>query len=178
MATFSGGGRTREPGEMFNMILLDATSLDDAGFVLKYEVEASTNKVNKCGATDIPACVNYRSTRDPHSIDEPPAVFLIGSNVKLEGGIPVFREGWAKIKVAADNLVGTRGDPVICTGSGLIDKYVAIAITDNPTAEDRWDELARIVGHLEADLIAGSGGNPGQDKVLCKLSIRAVSITT
>jgi len=183
MATFSGGGRTREPGEMFNVILKDATSLNDAGFVLKYIVE-TTNKVDKCGATDIPACVNYRSTRDPDSIDEPPAVFLIGSNVKLEGGIPVFREGWAKIKVATNNSAAIRGDPVVCTGSGLIDLYtptvidnttVATAVT---TTEARFDELTRIVGHLEADLIVGTTAIPGQDKVLVKLSIRAIGIKT
>jgi len=181
MATFSGGGRTREPGEMFNVILKDATSLNDAGFVLKYIVE-TTNKVDKCGATDIPACVNYRSTRDPHSIDEPPAVFLIGSNVKLEGGIPVFREGWAKIKVATNNAAAIRGDPVVCTGSGLIDLYTPTVIGQTSltagTVESRFDELARIVGHLEADLIVGTTAKAGQDKVLVKLSIRAIGIKT
>ena len=181
MATFSGGGRTREPGEMFNVILKDATSLDDAGFVLKYIVE-TTNKVDKCGATDVPACVNYRSTRDPHSIDEPPAVFLIGSNTKLEGGIPVFREGWAKLKVATDNAAGIRGDAVVCTGSGKIDKYTPTTITNGTATaantETRFDELARLVGHLEADLIVGTTAIPGQDKVLVKLSIRAIGLIT
>lgn len=181
MATFSGGGRTREPGEMFNVILKDATSLNDAGFVLKYIVE-TTNKVDKCGATDIPACVNYRSTRDPHSIDEPPTVFLQGDNVKLESGIPVFRDGWAKIKVATNNAAGIRGDPVVCTGSGLIDKYTPTTITNGTNTasetETRFDELARLVGHLEADLLVGNTGKAGQDKVLVKLSIRAIGLIT
>lgn len=182
MATFSGGGRTREPGEMFNVNLLDGTSINDAGFVLAYEVEASETKVDLCTSTEVPAAVNYRSTRDPHDMNEPQSDFKTG--LQLEGvGIPVFREGWAKLKVADNNAEINRGDSIICVGGGKVDKYVAAAIsattTRNTTIEDRFDEIARLVGHCEEEQVAaGVATAPGQDKVLTKLSIRAIGIIT
>ncbi len=182
MATFSGGGRTREPGEMWNVVLLDATSINDAGFVLTYEVESSVTKVDLCGLTEIPACINYRSTRDPHDMNEPQSVFKTGAQLG-EVGIPVFREGWAKLKVATDNAAISRGEPVVCTGGGKIDLYVATTIGQaSDTAVDveaRFDELARIVGHSEEEECAvGTTLVAGQDKCLIKLSIRATGIIT
>lgn len=182
MATFSGGGRTREPGEMFNVRLLDATSLNDAGFVLAYQVESSITKVDLCDASQVPACVNYRSTRDPHDMNEPQLLFKTGSQLG-EVGIPVFREGWAKLKVATNNAQINRGDAIICTGSGKVDKYTATVITNGTNTaadtETRFDELAKIVGHCEEEqVVAGTTGSVGQDKVLTKLSIRAIGIIT
>ena len=184
MATFSGGGRTREPGEMFNVDLLGATSIDDAGYVLNYEVESSVTKVDKCGATEVPAAVNYRSTRDPHDMNEPQTIFKTGT--QLEGvGIPVFREGWAKLKVADNNSEMNRGDAVkvAASGGGKVDLYTPTVIgqTSNTAVdtETRFDELARQVGHVEEEqCVAGNTSSPGQDKVLCKLSIRAIGIIT
>lgn len=184
MPTFSGGGLTREVGEFWNIELLDATSLDDAGFVLKYVVESSRTKVDLCGATDVPAAVNYRSTRDPHDMNFPTAIFKKGSDLGLQG-IPVLREGWAKIKVATNNSVGKRGDPLVCTGSGKVDKFTPSALNTTAVSllaadvETRFDDLGRIVGTIEEeDLIVGTTGAAGQDKVLTKLSIRATSLIT
>ncbi len=84
--------------------------------------------------------------------------------------------------MAVDNAAGVRGDPVVCTGSGLIDKYTPTVIGQTSltagTVETRFDELARLVGHLEADLTVGTTAKAGQDKVLVKLSIRAIGIKT
>ena len=182
MATFSGGGRTREPGEMFNVDLLGATSINDAGFVLAYEVESSVTKVDLCTSTEVPAAINYRSTRDPHDMNEPQSIFKTGT--QLAGvGIPVFREGWAKLKVADNNAVINRGDSLICTGGGKVDKYVASTLGQGTQGiqdiEDRFDELSRLVGHCEEEQVAaGVATAPGQDKVLTKLSIRATGLIT
>ena len=184
MPTYSGGGLTREIGEFWNIELLDATSLDDAGYVLSYNDENSRTKVDKCGASEIPACVNYRSTRDPHDMNFPNTIFFTGANLGL-AGLPVFREGWAKLKVATNNSVGRRGDVLECTGSGKVDIYTPTAIdnssasTVTTTVETRFDEHARIVGTIEEEnLIVGNSTKPGQDKVLTKLSIRATSLIT
>ena len=184
MPTFSGGGLTREVGEFWNIELLDATSLNDAGFVLRYVVEDSRTKVDLCGLTDIPAAVNYRSTRDPHDMNFPNTIFKDGDDIGLQG-IPVLREGWAKLKVATNNVVGKRGNVLVCTGSGKVDVYTPSAIhsanlTDTvPDIETRFNDLARIVGTIEEeDLIVGTTGAAGQDKVLTKLSIRATSLIT
>lgn len=182
MATYSGGGRTREPGEMWNQQLLNATSLDDAGYVLAYNVESSVTKVDLCGASEVPACVNYRSSRDPHDMNEPVTLFKTGAQLG-EMGIPVFREGWAKLKVANANAQLNRGDAVVCVGGGKVDKYTPTTITNGTNTaantETRFDELARVVGHVEEEqCAAGTSVTPGQDKVLVKLSIRAIGITT
>ena len=184
MPTFSGGGLTREVGEFFNVQLLDATSLDDAGFVLAYQVEASVTKVDLCSSTEVPACVNYRSTRDPHDMNFPTTLFLKGSDLG-EAGLPVLREGWAKLKVATNNSVGKRGDTLECTGSGKVDIHTPTVIdntsaaTVTTTVEARFDELARIVGTIEEeDLPVGNATAPGQDKVLTHLTIRKNGIIT
>jgi hypothetical protein len=167
---------------MWNVQLLDATSLDDAGYVLAYQEEDNVTKVDLCDAAQMPACVNYRPSRDPHDMNEPQTIFKIGS-VLGEMGLPVFREGWAKLKLATDNAALTRGDPVVCVGGGKIDKYTPTAISQGtdtaPDVETRFDELATIVGHVEEeDAAVGTTAGPSQDKVLCKLSIRAIGIIT
>ena len=184
MPTFSGGGLTREIGEFWNIRLLNATTLDDAGFVLRYVLEDSTYKVDKCGASDIPAAVNYRSTRDPHDMNFPNTLFLKGSDLG-EAGIPVLREGWAKLKVATNNTVAVRGDALVCTGSGKVDLYTAPALNTTDVGdlagdlETRFNDIARIVGTIEEDaMIVGTTSGPGQDKVLTKLSIRNTSLIT
>ena len=154
MALVAGGGLTREHGEFWNMPLLDATTLDDAGYVLTYKVEDSINKVDKAATTDTPRCVNFRSTRDPFDLRETNHGDQTGLQIGLHG-LPVFREGWAKLKVADDNAAIVRGDSikVATTGGGKVDKYV---------------------GNAEEDIAAGTSGTPGKDKVLTHLSIGKV----
>jgi len=185
MSQIAGGGLTRELGEFWNIQLLDATSLDDAGYVLTYKVESSTNKVDLCGASDVPAAVNFRSTRDPEDMNEHKThLVLTGSEVGAKG-IPVFREGWAKLKVATNNTAIVRGDSLVCTGSGKVDKYTPAALTGTDGAstlaaelETRFDDLARLVGHAEEDVAVGNTSAPGADKVLTKLSIRAIGLNS
>ena len=183
MATQAGGGLTRELGESWQMILLDATSLDKAGFVLTYKLEGGTQKVDKCGATDIPAAVNYRSTRKPLDLNEPPTLFETGSQIG-DKGIEVFREGWMKLQLAINNAALVLGDPLVCTGGGKVDKYTPTTITNGTDTasetETRFDELARIVGHVEelAAIAAGTTTAAEQEKVLAKVSIRAIGIIT
>jgi|SaaInl7_100m_RNA_FD_contig_111_175785_length_2548_multi_12_in_0_out_0_3 hypothetical protein len=185
MATGSGSGLTREHGEFWNMQVINASSFDDSGYVLKYEVESSTNKVSLCGSTDIPACVNYRSTRDPFDFNEPSTLELIGSEIG-EAGIPVFAEGWAKLQLATNNQVITRGDSLICTGSGKVDQYgtgnsTKTALPDSSVTNSsnevdaRLKELAQIVGRAEETVVAGTtAAAAGTGKILCKLSIGTV----
>lgn len=182
MATFSGGGRTREPSEVWEVQLLDATSLDDAGFVLTYKTESSVRKVDKCGATDVPVAVNYRSTRDPLDMNEPPTKFLTGTQIGAKG-IPVLTDGWIKLKVATNNAALIRGDPLVCTGSGKVNKYTPTTIGQtSDTAGDtetRFDELSRIVGYVEDDSVAaGTTSAAGADKVKAKMTIRGIGIIT
>ena len=180
----AGGGLTRELGEFWNVELFNATSLDSAGYVLAYKTEDSRIKVDKCGSTDIPACVNYRSTRDPEDMNQhKTTLYLTGTEIGTKG-IPVLREGWAKLKVAINNAAITRGDSLVCTGSGLVDKYTPAALDTSGAAalaadvETRFDDLARGVGHAEEDIAAGTTSASGADKVLTKLSIRATALTS
>ncbi len=181
MALVAGGGLTREHGEFWNMPLLDATTLDDAGYVLTYKVEDSINKVDKAATTDTPRCVNFRSTRDPFDLRETNHGDQTGLQIGLHG-LPVFREGWAKLKVADDNAAIVRGDSikVATTGGGKVDKYVETTLTDSTSillaadVETRFDELSRIVGNAEEDIAAGTSVTPGKDKVLTHLSIGKV----
>ena len=184
MATYSGGGLTREIGELFKMQVLDATSIDDAGYVLALNDESSVHKVDLCSSTEVPFAVNYRSTRDPHDMNFPNTLFKIGSEIG-EQGIPVVREGWAKLKVATNNTAAVRGDPVVCTGGGKVDLYTPSALTTTSASdlaadlETRFNDMARIVGNIEEeDLIVGTTGAPGQDKVLVHLTIRKNGIIT
>lgn len=185
MATGAGAGRTREPGEMWNMQVKDATSFTDSGFVLTYVVESATNKVDLCGAADIPTCINYRSSRDPFDFNEPSTLQLTGSDIGARG-FPVFAEGWAKLQVATNNQAITRGDSLICTGSGKVDQYGSgnstktvipdTSVTDASNELDaRLKELAQIVGRAEQDVAAGTTDGPGgTGKVLTKLCIGTV----
>jgi hypothetical protein len=184
--SIAGGGLTRELGEWWNVELLDATSLDSGGYVLTYKVESSRNKVDKCGAADVPACVSFRSTRDPEDMNEHKThLTLTGAEIGTKG-IPVFREGWAKLKVADNNSAIKEGDAiaVASTGGGKVDKYTAGALTTTSASElaadveTRFNELANAVGNAEEKIPAGTTGAPGADKVLTKLSIRAIGIVT
>jgi len=179
MTTIPGGGRVREVGEMWNMPLKNATSLDDSGYVLTYVSESSTTKVDKCGSTDLPRCVNYRSTRDPHDMNEPNTLFKTGAD--LAGGIPVFADGWARLKVKDNNSAISVGNPLIVDATGgKVNKYSKTSIpntsaTNAATAIDtRLKELARIVGVACEAVSAGTTAGPGADKVLTKLTIGSV----
>jgi len=180
MPDIPGGGRTREIGEMWNMRLKNATSLDDAGYVLTYVSESSVTKVDKCGSTDLPKCVNYRSTRDPHDLNSPTTVFKTGTLLG-EVGIPVFADGWAKLKVKTNNTAIAIGDPLyVDAAGGKVNKYAKTTIpntsaTNASTAIDtRLKELARIVGIAEEAVAAGTTAAAGSDKVLTRLTIGSV----
>lgn len=180
----AGGGLTKELGEFWNIELFDATSLDSAGYVLAYKTESSRIKVDKCGASDIPAAVNYRSTRDPEDMNQhKTTLYLTGSEIGTKG-IPVLREGWAKLKVATNNSAITRGNPLVCTGGGKVDVYTPSALATGSASalaadvETRFNDLGRVVGHAEEDGDAGTTSAAGVDKILTKLSIRAIGITT
>ena len=164
---------------------INATSFADSGFVLKYEVESTINKVNLCGATDIPACVNYRSTRDPFDFNEPSTQVETGATIG-EKGFPVFAEGWAKLQLAVNNVAIVRGDSLICTGGGKVDQYgtanaTKTALPDTTVSnaaneiDARLKELAQIVGRAEETVAAGTTtAAAGTGKILCKLSIGTV----
>lgn len=185
MATGSGAGRTREPGEMWNMQVKNATTFTDSGFVLTYVVEGGANKVDLCGAADIPTCINYRSSRDPHDFNEPNTLQLTGADIG-EKGFPVFAEGWAKLQLATNNQAIVRGDSLICTGGGKVDQYgtgngtkTVIPNTSVTNASNEIDarlkELAQIVGRAEETVAAGTSVTAGgTGKVLTKLYIGTV----
>lgn len=180
MATpIAGGGQTRPPGEGWNMPLLNATSLDDAGYVLTYKVESSVNKVDKAAQTDDPKCVNYRSTRDPFDMREPPSSYLTGTQVG-EKGIAVFADGWAKLKLATNNAAITRGKHVrvASSGGGKVDKYTENTIPSSGSVSAavnaRFDEIARIVGIAEETVSSGTSSAPAKDKILVRLTIGLV----
>lgn len=171
----ASGGRSREPGEMWNMQLASAASLDDAGYVLTY----ASGKVDKCGATDLPRCVNYRSTRDPHDFNEPNSTFLTGTQIGTKG-IAVFDEGWAMIKVKTNNTAIAVGDYVyVDAAGGKINKFptltTVIPVTNVTNAaneiEAKLKELARIVGIAESAVPVGTSLIAGKDKVLVRLRI-------
>lgn len=174
-ASIAGGGLSREPGEMWNILLLDATTLDAAGYVLTYKVEDSKNKVDKAASTDTPCAINYRSTRDPFDFRETDHGDLIGSKLV---GIAVFADGWARIKVANDNATIVRGDYLsvssVASQTGKVDKYVKTTLdTDYDIAKVNaiFDELSRVVGRAEEDVASGDTTKPGKDKVLTRLTI-------
>lgn len=171
-----GGGLTREFGELWYMPLLDATTLNDAGYVLGIETESTVRKVDILAAAEIPYAINWRSTRDPHDQNFPQTLFLTGAQIGTKG-VPVLREGWAKVKVADNNSLGVAGDPVIAGAGGKIDIYTATAIGDTSTIDQstnidaRFGELSRVIGNLEEALPAGTTSAPGKDKVLVHLTI-------
>jgi len=175
-----GGGRAREPGEMWNMRLKNATSLDDGGYVLTYVSESSVVKVDKCGSTDLPKCVNYRSTRDPHDLNFPSTTDLTGTQIGTKG-IPVFADGWARLLVKVNNSAITRGDPLyVDAAGGKVNKYSKTTIPNTTVTdasnelEARFKELARIVGIAEEDVAVGTTSAAGATKVLTRLTIGRV----
>jgi hypothetical protein len=185
MATGAGGGLTREAGEFWNMQVLNATSFSDSGFVLTYQVESTVNKVTLCGSTDIPACVNYRSSRDPFDFNEPSTVVQNGAAIG-EKGFPVFAQGWAYLQLAVNNQAITRGDSLVCTGGGKVDQYGSgnstktvlpdSSVTNSSNEVDaRLKELAQIVGRAEETVVAGTtSAAAGTGKILCQLQIGTV----
>jgi len=182
MTAIAGGGLTREVGEIFYKQLKATETINDAGYVLEELVESSTSKVKACTASGIPYAINYRSTRDPHDLNFPNSVFLTGTLIG-EKGIPVVREGWAKLKVVGDNAAIVVGDPIkVSATAGKVDKFVPTAVGatnsgDVSTAiKTRIKECRTVVGFAEEAVAAGSGGAAGADKVLVKLCIGAIGI--
>jgi hypothetical protein len=177
----AGAGRTRESNdEIFYKQLLDATTLDDAGYVLHEEVEACASKVDLVGCGEMPYAVNYRSSRDPHDMNaHKTTLTLIGSEVGLKG-VAVFRGGWAKLKVEDCNCAIIVGDPLIGGSGGCagkVNKYVPTTIGETACTDQaaninaRFLELSLVVGNAEEDVAAGACCAPGSDKVLTALTI-------
>lgn len=179
--TTNGSGRTREPGEIFRKELLDASSLDDSGYVLKSQVESSISKVNKAAAADAPYCINMRSTTDPFDLTFPPTIFLTGSSDRL-ASIDCSDDGEHALKVADNNGAIAVGDPLVvaASGGGKIDKYTptVVGATDsiNQAANiiARFTELGKIVGYAQEVVAAGSSMVPGQDKCRTRITIKQV----
>ena len=179
--TIEGSGRTREPGEIFRKPLLDATSLDDSGYVLTGEIEATIDKVDKATAAEFPLCVNMRSTRDPFSIDHPNTSFLTGNDVKIPT-TDVSDDGEHALKVADNNAAIAVGDPIVvaASGGGKVDKYTPTVVgatdTINQAANiiSRFTELGQIVGYAVEAIPVGAAMAPGADKVRVRLTIKQV----
>lgn len=183
MTTTEGSGLIREPGEIFRKEILDAESLNDSGFVLKAIVEATIDKVGKAASGDAPYGINMRSTKDPLDLNFPVTLFLTGSSDRL-ASIDVVDDGEAGLKVADNNAAIAVGDPLVvaASGGGKVDKYTPTTIrTDtlpNQGADtvSRFKELGEIVGYATQTVVAGSGGNPGQDKCNTRLTIKQVPV--
>jgi hypothetical protein len=179
MSEIAGAGRTRETNdEIFYKRLLDATSIDDAGYVLFEQVECCVSKVDLAACGEMPYAINYRSTRDPHDMNFPATIELNGCEVG-EKGIPVFRGGWAKLKVADCNSAIIIGDPLIQSAccAGKVDLFTAQVISATCSGDrsgcinTRFTELSLVVGNAEEDVAAGMCCAPGADKVLTALTI-------
>jgi hypothetical protein len=183
MSTTNGSGRIREPGEIFRKPLLNTESLNDSGYVLKAEVESTIDKVSKCAAAEFPYCVNMRSSTDPFDVAFPPTTFLLGSDDRL-ATIDCVDDGEVALKVAANNGAIAVGDPLVvaAAGGGKIDKYTPTVIGATDTINQatnliaRFSELGKIVGYAQEAVIAGGGGNPGQDKCRTRLTIKMVPV--
>lgn len=183
MSTIEGSGRTREPGEIFRKPLLDAESLDDSGYVLKAEIEATIDKVSKADSGEFPLCVNMRSSRDPFSIDHPNTSFLTGNDEKIPT-IDVSDDGEHALKVADNNAAIAVGDPiaVAASGGGKVDKYVPTTIGDTSMGDEssnidsRFAELGQIVGYAVEACPIGAAMAPGRDKVRVRLTIKQVPV--
>jgi hypothetical protein len=178
-----GSGRTREPGEIFRKALLDAESLNDSGYVLKAEIESTIDKVSLCDAAEFPFCINMRSSRDPFDLNHPATTFLTGSSDRLPT-IDCVDDGEVALKVANNNSAIAVGDPVVVAagGGGKIDKYTPTTIGDTSMADEstnidaRFTELGQIVGYAVEVGAVGGGGNPGVDKVRCRITIKQVPV--
>jgi hypothetical protein len=163
---------------MWNMQVKSTTSFDDGGYVCTYVTESSTIKIDKCGASDLPRCVNFRSSRDAHDMNFPTTDYLTGTEIGTKG-IPVFDEGWAKLKVKVNNTAITRGNYLIVDAAGGKVNKLANGTTIPDTSatdasddlETRLKELARIVGIAEEDIAVGTTAAAGADKVLTRLRI-------
>lgn len=179
VTAIAGAGRTRESNdEIFYKRLLNATSLDDAGYVLHEQVESCISKVDLAASGEMPYAVNYRSTRDPHDMNAHKTQLNLNGCEVGEKGIPVFRGGWAKLKVADCNSAIIIGDPLITSAccAGKVDKYTPTVIGTtcggNRAAciNTRFAEMSFVVGNAEEAVAAGCCA-PGADKVLTALTI-------
>jgi len=174
--TIEGSGRTREPGEIFRKPLKDSESIDDSGYVLSAVEESSIQKVKKAANTEFPFCINYRSTRDPFDLAHPPTTFLIGSNVRLPT-IDCVDDGEFALKVVGNNNAIAVGDPLcVSATAGKVQKYVPTTVSALGDTVTRFVELGKIVGYAVEKIAAGSGGNPGADKVRTRLTIKQVPV--
>jgi hypothetical protein len=183
VTAIEGSGRTREPGEIFRKPLLDADSLNDSGYVLKAQEEASVQKVAIAGSGDIPFCVNYRSTKDPFDLAFPPTTYLTGSDDRLPT-VDCIDDGEVALKIANNNAAIAVGDPLVvaASGGGKVDKYSPSVIGDTSMGDEsanitaRFTELGEIVGYAVEKIAAGGGGAPGADKVRTRLTIKMVPV--
>jgi hypothetical protein len=150
-------GKVREVGEIFYATLADTTSLDDSGYVLKFD--ATNNVVDKAGAGEVPFAVNQKSTADPQN----PSSFLTGS--QLPEGIPVFRDGMAELQLLATNSAISVGDPVGTAAGGKVNK-ITISTAD---VGSLYNSLKSLVGIAMEAKNANSGG-----KILVDLRIGAI----
>lgn len=172
-----GGGRITEPGEMWREKLKNATSLDDSGYVLSIEIEGGVSKVDKCLSTEIPWCVNHRSTANgSFSIDHPRTDFLTGADLET---IDVFKDGKAALNVTDNNSAIARGEPLVVGGvAGKVDLYTPTVIGNTSTGDEsanidaRFQEAGQIVAYADEVIPVGGGGLPGKKKVKCFLVIR------
>lgn len=173
-----GGGRLKEPGELFREKLLNATSLNDSGYVLSIEDESGVSKVDLCESTEIPWCVNHRSTANgSFSTDFPRTDFLTGADLE---DIDCFKDGKAALNVTGNNAAISRGDALVVGATdGKVDLYVKQALGDTSSVDQaanintRFTELGQIVAYADEDIPVGGGGLPGKTKVKCHLVIRA-----
>ena len=183
VTTIEGSGRIREPGEIFRKQLLNAESLDDSGYVLKHELESGIDKVSLADSGEFPLCVNMRSTRDPFDLNHPSTINLTGASDRL-ASIDVSDDGEHSLKVAANNSAIAVGDPVVvaAAGGGKVDKYTPTTVGATDTINQaaniiaRFTELGTIVGYATAPCLVGGGGDPGQDKVRVRLTIKQVPV--
>jgi hypothetical protein len=150
-------GKVREVGEIFYVKLADNTSLDDSGYVLKFD--AANGVADVAGAGEAPFAVNQKSTADPQN----PTSFLTGS--QLPEGIPVFRDGMAELQLVSNNSAINVGDPVGTAAGGKVNK-INISTAD---VGSLYNSLKSLVGIAMEAKNANSGG-----KILVDLRIGAI----
>lgn len=158
-------GRIRQIGQQFTRELKGATSLKLDGLVMKSDADGV---VDICGADDTPYAISYQSTQDRVSNYYGTEKFLTGADV---GHIALYRSGWAVLNLkrtaqgVASNVAINIGDPLTCSGDGLVDKWTA----GTPTAPTSWatvkahtvamiDDYRTIIGYAEEKKVVGAAG--------------------